>query len=233
MGNCLTTQYKERANNNNLPVYKAIRINVNHSVADGVSQSDRYLTITGNLTLINKGGYFCDINGENLVTEKTISGQTAIFYTAQTNQIIVKNKEDIVFLSLFSSSNNINALNVELDDAEYMDSLTTVVLGGKAQKGSLSKFKKDENVTILNLNGTSIAGNIEDVRDLALTSLVTYGSDITGSVEVLIRKSDGTLRPAGTLSINVSANQIQYNGSYLSAGVHSVVFDGEGGITVS
>lgn len=238
MGNCLITKLKESVDNANLPIFNALRINVNHSKADSIAQSDRYITLRGNaansVIVKNVGGYFCDSSGENLQSEVTVgSSNAAPFYTAETDQIIICNKENLVFLSLYTSSDNIDTLNIEFEDFKYLPSLEYASMGGNSQNGFLTDIIECPSLTTLNINSTNIKGDIAALKDLNLTGTMLYSSGIYGDVESLIYKSDGTLRPAGTLQLMPYANKIKLNGSYLPSNAYSnIVFDGHGGVSL-
>ena len=97
--NCLVTKLKG-AINVDAPIFNAVRIFVNHSIADSISQIDRYITIkakSDNVILKKINGYFCDSSGGNTTTEISVGSQTnsTVYYTSSTDTIIVTPKDNI------------------------------------------------------------------------------------------------------------------------------------------
>lgn len=237
--NCSVTKLNAVVNNDNLPVRNTVVLRMSDAEkAASAAASKRYFIVSKHMDasavieLENVGGTFCDASGNPDGTTVTINktGDKKIYVSVNTQKVLIKNKDAIRMLKTYESGDFLGCLTVNLEDVEYCSNITQFFVGGNTQTGDISELPNNGVLVVVVFNTTNI------VADISLLAKYTSIIDITVTNSLGITgdfASWAPYRSAGNLGVKCSANQVKCNGVYLSAGTHTLAFDGAGGVSVT
>ena len=239
MENCLVTKLKGTVDNNNLPIFDAVRIHINSTAASSAAQSDRGFSCNAypmtTLTLENIGGSFVNSEGQIIGDGKTLTinntpTPTNFYYSANTTMILVKGKQNIYTLSVPDG----NCTYIDFEDIGYASKLQSFAVCGAGQTGDLSDLSLLK-LTSLTINGSPITGNISSLAKMTTLNYVNFLSN-----SIIIEGDFASWAPyytsAKTVNVTTgSVSKLKCNGENMVNTLHkttfTVTFDGQGGVT--
>lgn len=236
MENCLVTKLKGTVDNNNLPIFDAVRIHINSTAASSAPQNQRKFSCTAynltTFTLENIGGSFVDSEGQIIGDGKTLTIGTTltdVYYSANTTMILVKGKQNIYTLSVASG----NCAYIDFEDIRYALNLQSFAVCGAGQTGELSDLSSLK-LSSLTINGSPITGNISSLAKMTTLRYVNFLSN-----SIIIEgdfASWAPYRSASTVNVTTgSISKLKCNGENMVNTLHkttfTITFDGQGGVT--
>lgn len=230
---CLVEKIKAEVSNNNLPIIDTVRLFVNTSVSAGLGQNNRCFRMqpqNDGVKVKAVGGFICDSDGSNQEVERTITGgEQNVYFTSGVTELLVSKKANIKAFKTYTNGANTAMCSIKLEDLKGLTILNDLNIGGLQNSGKVKSFVDGINPAIksLWLNNTNIEGDINDFAGLTgLLSLVIPSSNIKGDLESL-----AVNHVAGSMTFQCAYQCVKYQGQYLGVSSHTVVFDGQGGIT--
>lgn len=237
MENCLVTKLKGTVDNNNLPIFDAVRIHINSTAASSAPQNERRFSCTAynltTLTLENIGGSFVNSEGQIIGDGKTLTvgtTLTSVYYSANTTMILVKGKQNIYTLSVPEG----NCAYIDFEDIRYAVKLSSFAVCGEGQTGDLSDLSLLK-LGSLTINGSPITGNISSLAKMTTLKYVNFLSN-----SIIIEGDFASWAPyytsAKTVNVTTgSVSKLKCNGENMVNTLHkttfTVTFDGQGGVT--
>lgn len=244
MENCLVKKYKAVVNNDNLPIFNAIKIKVNNPSV--VSNGYLVTAVIGSISTTNNKklypSYNDAVNDTNGFTSKTTttSGNNDLYLSAGEYYIIVKPKNEIRRFTCnyqfagtldfgdfadFSQLTNLFELNIPTnrikgDIANLKDStnLQTLTLQGNSEvNGSISDISELTKLQTLNLISTNVGGSVDSLGKLTvLTTLVLTDCGVGGDLATMANAmvSSPNNRTFGTLTVTCN-NSVKLNGTVI------------------
>jgi hypothetical protein len=211
MGNCLVTKLKEVVDNDNLQ--RLGKVAITFKAPSGhetdIQYHAIYLGFTENTRVFCENGHFTDVTMSlDQGTYKDFTANAAQGMSVTDGATIVFDKYNLFRLSssfTFSSVYIVGKQNyiMTLDDFDYVTTLTTFDTPGYVSSqvcGNVKTLRSSTGLGSLSLMGSNIAGTLEDISNLPLTT-ITFANDrldagdvslLFPNLESLIGWTDGT-----------------------------------------
>ena len=147
-------------------------------------------------------GYFTDETlTQNLGKTKTLTDASNNVYVSNGAEVAVLNKYNLALLGYNGGKNFI----IDSSSLKYSNVLQFLNIGGTSVSGNVEDLKNLKKLQLLNIGGTSVSGNVGDLKGLAsLTTAILYSTQVSGNV--------GDLKTLTALTnLNLAATQVSGN----------------------
>lgn len=199
MANCLVTKLKGVVNNPNLLPIGYVRLHAK-SISGAYTAENAKLQITiknGETCTIStpNGGYFAlsfaGLDTDRLATytikaDSAVEGSSTVvlFFANADYDILISNKYSIRILAGSNTAKNV--VTGDINDLKFSDSIELLIVNND-WVGELSSLSNKQNLTQLNLEGTSVSGNINNLQsDTSLTNItLNRANNIYGNIDDL------------------------------------------------
>lgn len=196
MGNCLKTQLKERVNNNNLPIFETVLIQVvKAETIESGYQRELTLKVDGTVTVSVDGNGSFTVNDTSGTeeTEKTFTNQEVILYFKNDNyNIKIKNKYEIEKLHVHQLYASHKIFKFNLASLSYCTKLKVFDCTYTDTDGDIKELTNLPALEQFDIIGSQITGNVSAMSPFTSMTYFRLNNGVNGDIDFMSNMSQLT-----------------------------------------